>query len=1468
VPVTANTQQFQQVVAQSASGAVGGAVGASAGAGFGAVGERSGRDFAASFGRVVQGSLGAVGLAGGAFFATSLFRGFQRLTTIQDATASLTVALGSATEAAAVLGDVLDVVTGTPFNLDQFATAASNMISFGIEAEKVPGYLTAIGEAAATRGSRANEFAQRLSTTFGQISVQGRVMGEDLLSLQSTGVDALRILGNSFGVTTTEIRKMVSEGAVPAGEALDILSEGILNGSTGVNGATVAFAGTMERLRDTLTGSIGGFKSATARLGLAVIDPIQGALTAGFNAGTDVINKFNKTINETLGGLSESEGFKDFVEFIGTIPEQIDPLIERLSGLGPALAPLGAAFGALGLGSLGALLGPFGGFLQIIGPVTAAVIAFVAATPEIRSQVLPILEQLGKTAAVLGAGLTDALGDGLVELTPLLGEFVEAIADLSPLLVTIAGVTVALAQGLVPALGFLADILDVFPTEALIAIAGGFLAFKAIGALQTSLSGITSGMARFSASLQLAEASSTRFGNSTTRVAGAVGVTGARVQQAAQQMNGALNGAATAAAGFFSGLALSSEDATTQAVGFLGAATSIGTAFAAGPIAGIATSAAVVGGALVSMWVDAKQAAAEYEAEIDRIAREIVDDLNRVEIEMLSLLGITTDAEFGDLAVGIIGGEEARQQFEDLGISLNDFLTLASDPTRLQAFLTGLDEVQSKAASITEQQVNDLFAAGDTDVALRQGELYAQNFREQFDLTMSEFEGEFDVSQLFTPVEDSLGNVIGIDASKLGEVVEIVKELNKAGLDVQSQTAADARNLAARMLVDLNAITSSAGLTKDQIAGINSLASSLGLETETIVERLKENQDALSGIFDAVIPKTLTDAGIDAFDVLLMKPETLAENFNLAVEVADDGSVKFVSATDDMADGLEGTALAAEEMAAAVEAAMKLADAAANRFTESLDSMLNKLDQITDRQDFAGGFRDISKALNDVTNADELKERQGLIEDIGKEREGIIDLQKKLAEEQANATIEVADLDATIADADKKGAVAIAAALRAKRDGVFEKVDDIESEIEERIANLAELESRAAVLSQTPITLNELLNNQAGERGISLARLLIEAPTDESREFFQNEIDSQIRQAGVLIQQAVDDNPLDAAIKIPSIVDSLVSGLVSSGLDAATAKEIVDRILDPTALATTAVDSFEAAFNADVAKLGGFTASILNGEDVDPLKVEAVVVDVGEGIAALEERERLGLTIPGDIDLIAARDALNAFEQAYEQDDFAITIPIKGDLTDIIADIESLAAFALELNSVPAGTVEGQQRGWPWYNPDEAPPRRLPGGGGINSPRRLAHGGILEFFKDGGITENHVAQISRNTARLWSEPETGGEGYIPLHPSKRPRSTRILTDIADMFGLDVMPRGVGAGMDESSMARAVERGVKAGRTPSAAARARAHDSAARSVNVAKIEVNGVKNPNTAARRVIRRLSDVAMGMNDWDEDWD
>lgn len=91
-------------------------------------------------------------------------------------------------------------------------------------------------------------------------------------------------------------------------------------------------------------------------------------------------------------------------------------------------------------------------------------------------------------------------------------------------------------------------------------------------------------------------------------------------------------------------------------------------------------------------------------------------------------------------------------------------------------------------------------------------------------------------------------------------------------------------------------------------------------------------------------------------------------------------------------------------------------------------------------------------------------------------------------------------------------------------------------------------------------------------------------------------------------------------------------------------------------------------------------------------------------------------------------------------------------------------------------------------NPLQVEPANSAQGDGLrvfvtNMPAGGVGGGIkLSLFANGGV-EDHTAQIARGgDMRVWAEPETEGEAYIPLARSKRGRSMGILRQVASRFG--------------------------------------------------------------------------------------
>lgn len=86
---------------------------------------------------------------------------------------------------------------------------------------------------------------------------------------------------------------------------------------------------------------------------------------------------------------------------------------------------------------------------------------------------------------------------------------------------------------------------------------------------------------------------------------------------------------------------------------------------------------------------------------------------------------------------------------------------------------------------------------------------------------------------------------------------------------------------------------------------------------------------------------------------------------------------------------------------------------------------------------------------------------------------------------------------------------------------------------------------------------------------------------------------------------------------------------------------------------------------------------------------------------------------------------------------------------------------------------------WPSQLGGDKPEEREP---------RLTAG--LNVYANGG--EDHSAQIAGAGAmRLWAEPETGGEAYIPLGANKRPRSLALTKQVASRFGYTLVPMAEG-----------------------------------------------------------------------------
>ena len=302
-----------------------------------------------NFAREAKSSLGAIGSGVGVGFgaavggilgigaAKAFAGGFERATTLENSERALTKLLSSAEKAKTLLTEVTEVVTGTPFRLDQFAQGATQLLAFNVEAEKIPEVLRTISDASAL-SLDPDQTVDRLIRTFGQISAAGKLTTEDINQLTEAGVPAWALLGNQIGKTVEEMRDLVSDGAVPAEQAIDLLLNGIQNGTEGVNDSTVAFAGLSKELGGTLSGSLANFNTAISRLGANIITAFKEPAVAALQAGTAAIDLLGSalktlaiTVKESLAVQLLQRAFEGLAQALKEAKGTLAPLFQVIA---------------------------------------------------------------------------------------------------------------------------------------------------------------------------------------------------------------------------------------------------------------------------------------------------------------------------------------------------------------------------------------------------------------------------------------------------------------------------------------------------------------------------------------------------------------------------------------------------------------------------------------------------------------------------------------------------------------------------------------------------------------------------------------------------------------------------------------------------------------------------------------------------------------------------------------------------------------------------------------------------------------------------------------------------------------------------------------------------------------------------------------------------------------------------------
>ncbi|TGX82987.1 hypothetical protein E5358_04825 [Palleniella muris] len=175
----------------------------------------------------------------------------------EQTSVAFTTLVGSEEKAAGILAQINDFAAKTPYSNLDLVDNTKTMLNFGVEADKVNGYLRQLGDIAA--GDR-NKLGS-LSLVFGQVASAGKMSGQDLLQFINAGFNPLKELEKMTGKTYSELQDMMGKGQI----GLDAVAAAIRH-ATDEGGA---FAGMSDRLSQTVSGK---FSTLAGNVQQAAVD--------------------------------------------------------------------------------------------------------------------------------------------------------------------------------------------------------------------------------------------------------------------------------------------------------------------------------------------------------------------------------------------------------------------------------------------------------------------------------------------------------------------------------------------------------------------------------------------------------------------------------------------------------------------------------------------------------------------------------------------------------------------------------------------------------------------------------------------------------------------------------------------------------------------------------------------------------------------------------------------------------------------------------------------------------------------------------------------------------------------------------------------------------------------------------------------------------------------------------------------
>lgn len=239
-------------------------------------------------------------VAGTAMAGITLKKGWDRMTSIDNAKVKLGALGNSAKDVKNIMNNALASVKDTTYGLDEAATTAAGAVASGVKAGKpLERYLTNVADLAAVAGTGMGEMGYILN----KVQASGRASNQELGMLTERGLPVYEWLAKESGKTADEIFNMASKGQISSEMLQNAIEKNIGGaakkiGSKTIRGAIANFGASLSRVGANFIGSADDADSFAGK-----VLPILNNAMKKMGGVEDAAKRWGKVAGEVFGAI-------------------------------------------------------------------------------------------------------------------------------------------------------------------------------------------------------------------------------------------------------------------------------------------------------------------------------------------------------------------------------------------------------------------------------------------------------------------------------------------------------------------------------------------------------------------------------------------------------------------------------------------------------------------------------------------------------------------------------------------------------------------------------------------------------------------------------------------------------------------------------------------------------------------------------------------------------------------------------------------------------------------------------------------------------------------------------------------------------------------------------------------------------------------------------------------------------------